>query len=141
MVFQIYFKQMASSEALKSYAEQKLGERLDKYNLGMTEAHVTFSMESGVSRTNCHIGTGRGVDITVESQNAQSMYAAVDLLADKLDARIRRQKEKLRSHRPRTSIDAIPAMPVASATKSEAEIDAAEIIAFERSRMASRQFS
>ena len=42
MQFQFYFKQMESSEALKSYAQDKIENLVNKFVTKPIEVHVTF---------------------------------------------------------------------------------------------------
>ena len=137
MDFKVYFRHMDSSLPLYVYAEQKILDRLEKYAMGIMEAHITFAVEAGVNRASCHMYlAGGGITITVESEDTQSMYAAVDKLADRLDARLRRQKDKLRT-RPRKTVTDLPFRAAAFAqVQAEDTIDAADIIKLERFRMA-----
>lgn len=132
MKFQVYFKHMDSSKALLEYAEAKLGERLDKYRLGLAEAHVTFAVESGLNCAVCHLTGADRFKVTVDCQDAVSMYAAVDRLAGKLDETLRRAKDRRRSHRVDGPIDLAPLTSTRLPPMDEDAIDAETIVATAR---------
>lgn len=135
MDLRVFFKHMESSPALHTYAEQKLGERLNKYSLNVIEAQVTFAVDGGLHCVSCHVTAGGGVTLTVDSEDASSMYAAIDLLTDKLDTCLRRIKEKRRSHKLGSPIDLRPLVEVSdNEGSSEEPIDAEAILSFEKVR-------
>lgn len=134
MEFRAYFKHMQSSLPLYAYAEKKLGDRIAKYVRDPIEAHVTFSKGTDCY-VSCQVVAGQGFSLTVEHSDPETMYSCIDVLADKLDRRLRRQKEKIRSHKVRREPVHLDLYRVQAAPMPSAEaIDAAEVIRFEEAR-------
>ncbi|TWI77298.1 putative sigma-54 modulation protein [Desulfobotulus alkaliphilus] len=93
----VTFKNIEPSEALKDYATSKLS-RLDKHFDGPAEAQVVLSVEKIRHIVDVRITCDRlNLQATEETEN---MYAALDLVVDKLKNQIRRTKEKTREKRP-----------------------------------------
>jgi ribosomal subunit interface protein len=145
MEFRVFFKHMDSSLALYAYAEKKLGERIAKYVQDPIEALVTFRRGGEENLVSCQVIAGQGFSLTVEHADSESLYSCVDFLSDKLDRRLRRQKEKIRSHKVRrlpdlglyrsvSQLSAGSAAEVRPETAEASGVDAAEVIRFEQAR-------
>lgn len=95
MQIAITFKQMESSDALKSYAQEKL-DRLDKILDAPGEANLVLSVEKirHIAEINLVCDKMR-INAKEESE---SMYAALDGLSDKVQTQIKKIKEKARRH-------------------------------------------
>lgn len=91
------FKNFDSSDALREYAESKLS-RLDKQFDTPAEAHVVLSTEK-----NRHIAEVRiladGLSFLATEEQDNNMYAALDLVVDKLKTQIQRTKGKVQEKR------------------------------------------
>ena len=94
------FRHMEQSEALKAYAEEKL-ERLNKYIDEPITAQVYFSVEK-IRHIAEIVVTARGIT-TKASEATSDMYAAVDMVLDKIERQLKRYKEKLKDHKPGSS--------------------------------------
>jgi putative sigma-54 modulation protein len=88
------------SPALRAYVESKL-ERIKRHFDNVIDVTVTLSVDSLTEKEkrqraeiNLHV---RGKDFHVESE-AQDMYAAIDLLMDKLDRQVLKHKDKIQDH-------------------------------------------
>lgn len=83
--------------SMKEYVSNKL-EKLERHIDSITNIQVTLSVEKQrqIAETTLHIA-GADIHATAESED---MYAAIDLLVDKLDRQILKHKEKqvARSH-------------------------------------------
>lgn len=138
MNFQFSFKHMETSEALESYAEEKLRERILKYVTKPIEAHIVFSVEKHQHTAHCSVKAGDGFGIEVE-HTCGDMYGSVDHMADKLAAQLKKQKEKLKDHKSERSVKSLRlnedgvAIPSVRDDLNES-VDAADIIKFEASR-------
>jgi putative sigma-54 modulation protein len=88
---------MEQSEALKNYAEEKLG-RVAKYIDEPISAQVYFSVEK-IRHIVEIVISGRGIT-TKASEATNDMYAAVDAVLDKIERQLKRYKEKLKDHKP-----------------------------------------
>jgi putative sigma-54 modulation protein len=98
MQFHFAFKHMEVSESLKNYSEQKIGEKIQKFVTKPIDAKVTFSVEKHTHTAHCHLVGGDGFNVEVE-YSCEDMYGSIDKITDKLETQLRKQKEKLRSHR------------------------------------------
>lgn len=94
------FRHMEQSEALKAYAEEKL-ERVTKYIDEPITAQVYFSVEK-IRHIVEIVITGRGIT-TKASEATNDMYAAIDMVLDKIERQLKRYKEKLKDHKPGSS--------------------------------------
>ncbi len=81
--------------ALREYIEQKL-ERITRHVDNVIAVSVTLSVDKLEQKVNVDLHL-KGKDIHVESSHAD-MYAALDLMADKLDRQVLKHKEKLTDH-------------------------------------------
>ena len=91
------FRHMEQSDALKSYAEEKL-ERVAKYIDEPTTAQVFFTVEK-IRHIVEIVVSAKGVN-TKASEATNDMYAAVDAVIDKIERQLRRYKEKIKAHKP-----------------------------------------
>lgn len=89
------------TQAIKEYVVNKLDRVLRHFD-GIISVHVTLSVEKLQHKceTTVHI---RGKDIHVESEEP-NMYAAIDLLVDKLDRQLVKNKEKHEGARKSASL-------------------------------------
>ncbi len=91
------FRHMETSEALKTYVEEKL-ERVQKYIDEPIVAQVFLSVEK-IRHTAEITLTAKGITIKA-SEETNDMYAAVDTVLDKIERQLRRYKEKIKEHKP-----------------------------------------
>lgn len=91
MQVNVTFRQMEHSDALRQYAEEKLG-RLRKLLKPPVDARVTFSVEKFSHIADLAINAG-GLSINA-SEKSEDMYSSFDLAYDKLERQIRKHKEK-----------------------------------------------
>ncbi len=91
------FRHMESSEALKSYVEEKL-ERVQKYIDEPVVAQVFLTVEKIRHIAEITI-TAKGITIKA-SEETNDMYASVDAVLDKIERQLRRYKEKIKEHKP-----------------------------------------
>ncbi|WP_066017423.1 ribosome hibernation-promoting factor, HPF/YfiA family [Endozoicomonas atrinae] len=79
------------TEALHDYVIKKL-ERLASHFDHITNVQVTLSVEKLAQKAEAVLHT-RGAEINATAEH-EDMYAAIDLLSDKLDRQLVKQKEK-----------------------------------------------
>jgi len=84
--------------ALRDYVVSKL-ERLERHFDHVTQVHVVLMVEKLRHQIEANLNLN-GVQIFAKEES-ESMYAAIDALADKLDRQIMRHKEKSTDHRRR----------------------------------------
>ncbi|WP_024303860.1 ribosome hibernation-promoting factor, HPF/YfiA family [Pseudogulbenkiania sp. MAI-1] len=84
------------TQPLRDYIESKL-ERVTRHVDHVIDVAVTLSVDKLVQKAEVNVHLS-GKDIHVEATDAD-MYAAIDLLMDKLDRQVLKHKEKLSEHR------------------------------------------
>jgi putative sigma-54 modulation protein len=83
------------TDALRDYVTNKL-ERLERHFDQVTNVHVILSVEKLRQKAEATINM-KGGNIFADCED-ENMYAAIDVLVDKLDRQIRKHKEKLTDH-------------------------------------------
>jgi len=84
------------TEALHNYVNAKL-ERLNNHYDRITSTQVILSVDKLVQKAEATVHVS-GKDIFADAES-EDLYAAIDMLADKLDRQLIKHKEKQRSHR------------------------------------------
>jgi putative sigma-54 modulation protein len=82
--------------ALRSYVERKLGRVMRRFDR-LIDMQCTLTVEKLRHRAESTVSV-RGSTIHAYAVE-DDMYAAIDALADKLDRRVRKHKERVRDHR------------------------------------------
>ncbi len=96
MQFNITFRNLESTDALKEYARDRV-ERVNKYVDRPTEAHVVLSLERYLHHAD--IGIHAGPYFLRGREKSPDMYASIDLAMDKIERQLKRYKEKLKAHK------------------------------------------
>jgi putative sigma-54 modulation protein len=93
-------QQMAITEALRSYASEKLA-RLQRRFDHVTTTNVVLHVEKNrhLAEATLH---AKGATLHANAEG-ESMYAAIDCLADKLDRQILKYKEKITTNHHRNN--------------------------------------
>ncbi len=81
--------------ALRTYAQSKL-DRVTRHFDHVIDVNVILSVEKLTQKAEVTVHV-RGKDIFVES-SAPDLYAAIDLMVDKLDRQILKYKDKAQAH-------------------------------------------
>ena len=92
----VTFKNLDSSENLRAYVSEKL-DRLDKYLYNPAEANVVLSVEKFRHIAEININGDR-LNI-IGKEETEDMYSAIDMVLDKIEAQIKKSKEKNRERR------------------------------------------
>ncbi|MFV9645176.1 MAG: ribosome hibernation-promoting factor, HPF/YfiA family [Desulfobacterales bacterium] len=92
----VTFKNLDSSENLKSYVQEKLN-RFDKYLYNPAEAKVVLSVEKFRHIAEINI-IGDRLNVNGKEETGD-MYSAIDMVLDKLEKQIKKNKQKNRGHR------------------------------------------
>lgn len=101
MQLNITFRQFGSSDALKEYAKEKV-DRVNKYLDRAGEAHVVLSLERHLHHAEITIHSGSWV--LRGREKSEDMYASIDLAMDKIEAQLRKYKEKIKNHHGRDRV-------------------------------------
>ena len=89
------------TDSLRQYVETKL-ERLERHYDQITNVHVILRVEKQGQKAEATIRI-QGGDIFAEAES-DDLYAAIDMLVDKLDRQLIKQKEKMKDHNARDTI-------------------------------------
>ncbi len=97
MQIAVTFRHMESSDALRSYVEEKL-DRVKKYIDEPIDAQVVLSVQKKINHRAEVTMVAKG--LTMKSgENKEDMYAAIDLMVDKIERQLKRYKDKLKDHK------------------------------------------
>ncbi len=92
----VTFKNLDPSDHIRSYISEKL-DRFDKYFHNPGEANVVLSVEKFRHIADVNIS---GDKLTINGkEETEDMYSAIDMVLDKLDKQIKRNKQKIRDRR------------------------------------------
>ena len=92
----VTFKNLDSSDHLKSYVGDKL-DRLDKYLDNPAEANVVLTVEKFRHIAEINIAGDR---LSINGkEETNDMYSAIDMVLDKLEKQIKKNKQKIRERR------------------------------------------
>lgn len=97
MQLSVTFRHMEPSEALKGYVQERTA-RLTKYIDKPLESQVTLTVEKFRQIADVVINAN-GIRIAGQEEH-EDMYAAVDLVMDKIERQIKKYKAKIRQHKP-----------------------------------------
>ncbi len=90
-------KNIEITPAIREYVEEKIG-RVNKHNNQIMNINITLIVNKNPSVKKNHTAEStcffNGSTIKIK-EDAESMYAAIDLLADRLDRKSREEKDKL----------------------------------------------
>src|SRR6266542_3784294 len=98
MQLSVTFRHMDSTEALQTYAKEKV-ERIRKYFPDPIKAHVVFICDRGYTHSAYVIIMLNYVLFIKGIEATEYMYSSVDLVMAKIERQVRRYKEKIRSHK------------------------------------------
>lgn len=113
----ITFRHMDSSEAIKTYAKEKV-ERVQKYLHAPLKAQVTLFQERHQFVAEVHLSSnGREYHARHDSDE---MYKSIDLVADKIEHQITKAHDSAtRHHKDKASLLAAEAAAVAEVAESD----------------------
>jgi putative sigma-54 modulation protein len=115
MQISVTFRQLEPSEALKNYVTERL-QKFKRYLEGPQDAHVVLGLEKFRHLADVTINSN-GRIIKGREENTD-MYAAIDLVMDKIDQQLRKMREKMRDVKGDRSRSPAPAAAPAEATEA-----------------------
>ena len=93
----VTFKNLDPTDTLKSYVRDKL-DRFDRYLENPAEANVVLLVEKFRHIAEININGDR---LTINGkEETNDMYSAIDMVLDKLEKQIKKNKQKIRERRP-----------------------------------------
>jgi putative sigma-54 modulation protein len=104
MQISVTFRQLEPSEALKQYVSDRLN-KFKRYLDGPVDAHVVLGLEKFRHLADVTIDTN-GRIIKGKEENTD-MYAAIDLVMDKIDMQLKKLRDKLRTSKGDRSRSAV----------------------------------
>lgn len=126
------FKHMESSQALADYAKEKIVSKVERFATKPIEAHVTFEVDSNQHHVHVNVHGGDGFNIQIDATSID-MYASIDLMIDKLEARLKKQKEKLKDHKTTKHLTDLEFIePTDKEDCDSVPVDAADVIKLEK---------
>lgn len=83
------------TQSLRNYVGTKLA-KLERHFDNMTDVHCVLTVEKLLHKAEATIHVGGG---TIHADSIEpDMYAAIDMLVDKLDRQVKKHKEKITDH-------------------------------------------
>jgi len=98
MQLAVTFRQMDPSDALKTYATEKL-QKIRKFFPDPIRAQIVLSLERYLHKADIIITLHNGLAIKGRELTGD-MYSAIDQVVDKVERQVRRYKDKIQNHRP-----------------------------------------
>lgn len=98
MNISIAFKNFEASDHLKKYARRRM-EKLGRFFGKAADLDVNVVLSVDKFRHRCEVNlTGEGLHINA-TETAQDMYAAIDMVTDKLESQIKRKVSRVKEQR------------------------------------------
>ncbi len=97
MEITVTFRHLESNDALKNYAIEKVS-KIEKYVSNLNEIHVILTVEKRNNIAEVVVNVNRA-QIAAKESAEENMYAAIDMVMDKIETQARRYKDKLTSHK------------------------------------------
>ncbi|MEA3545848.1 MAG: ribosome-associated translation inhibitor RaiA [Thermodesulfobacteriota bacterium] len=126
MQIAVTFRHMESSDAIRSYVEEKLA-RVKKYIDEPIDAQVVLSVQKKINHRAEVVMVAKGLTMK-STETREDMYAAVDLMVDKIERQLKRYKDKLKKHRGGPEIQNRLEKTIFSAASIDEGSDSPEII-------------
>jgi len=97
MIFNVHGDKIMITEPIELYIKEKIG-RLDKYfsSPDILTAHVLVKIQGGTQVIEVTI-PAKNIILRAEESN-KDLYAAIDLVSEKLEGQIRKNKTKMHKH-------------------------------------------
>ena len=93
----VTFRHTDPTDALKSYAEEKIKSRLQKYVNGAADVHVILTVEKRDHQAEVNV-LSKAFDVSSKA-TTDDLYSAIDKVVDTLSTQIKKQKDKLTDHK------------------------------------------
>lgn len=91
------FRQMETSQALQSYAEERL-EKIKRYVADPLKVNCTFSVHKFNQTAQFEVVLRNGLQLHA-SESTENMYSSVDLALAKMERQVRRYRKRIRQHK------------------------------------------
>jgi putative sigma-54 modulation protein len=98
MQTQFVFRHMDSSDAVRSYAEERLS-KISRYFSDPLKVSAVFSVEKINHIAQFDVTLRNGLTLH-SSEQTESMYSSIDLALAKMERQVRRYKDRITNHKP-----------------------------------------
>lgn len=115
----VTFRHVDSSEALRDYAVDKVARTCTKYLRDPIEAHVVLSVIKQRHRAEIVVHA-KHFDLAAH-EDTSDLYEAIDLTVDKVEAQLRKHKDRINHHKGRSG--EVRSIPVDIIEAEESEPD------------------
>ena len=126
MQIAVTFRHMESSDPVRSYVEEKLA-KVKKYIEEPIDAQVVLSVQKKIHQRAEVTMVAKGLTMK-SAEEKDDMYAAIDLMVDKIERQLKRYKEKLKHHKGTTGTQRSVEKTVVSAASVDEGHENPEII-------------
>jgi putative sigma-54 modulation protein len=126
MQIAVTFRHMESSDAIRSYVEDKLT-RVKKYIDEPIDAQVVLSVQKKINHRAEVTMVAKGLTMK-STETTEDMYAAIDLMVDKIERQLKRYKDKLKKHKGDSGPQRLLAKTVFAASSVDDGAESPEII-------------
>lgn len=97
MTLRVSGKNLDIGESLRKHVEDKVQTMVARYYDGTVSGHVVIAREGSGYRSDCALRLSSGVALHAEGR-AHEPYPCFEHAADKIEARLRRYKKRLKGH-------------------------------------------
>ena len=95
MTIKVTGKNLDVGEALRSYVQERVAHSVEKFTGREATGHVRIEKEHGAFRTDCTIHLWQGMSLEAHG-TAPDAYQSADRACERLEKRVRRNKERLK---------------------------------------------
>lgn len=85
------------SEEFRTYAEERLRERVEKYTDKAVDASITVFKEGHEFQADCSVHLASGLSVQAQGR-ASTLSAGLDQALDRLEKQLRRHKRRIKDH-------------------------------------------
>ena len=98
MTTEFVFRHMDSSDALRSYAEERLA-KIKRYFSDPLKVSCTFAVEKINHIAQFDVTLRNGLQLH-SSETTENMYSSIDMALAKMERQVRRYKDRITNHKP-----------------------------------------
>jgi putative sigma-54 modulation protein len=98
MQTQFVFRHMESSDALRTYAEERLS-KIKRYFSDPLKVSCTFSVEKIHHHAAFDVTLRNGLALH-SAEKTENMYSSIDMALAKMERQVRRYKDRIKDHKP-----------------------------------------
>ena len=118
----VTFRNISTSESIKSYAQEKVS-KLSRFLINPIDAEVVLEQQGFLNVAEANIRASSRA-FTGSESSGDDMYAAIDLMVDKLASQARRYKEKVRDHKATPTSGVVGAKEAQLSRERGSDLDA-----------------